>query len=456
MKNFSSIYYIALLGSLFIVSSCKKLIEIDLPKDELTTAKVFADSTNINAAIVGIYYGLAGGSGAVTTYSGLSADELYPSSTSGTNIEFYQNALIPTSAGVGGIWSNAYSSIYKTNAVIESLTNNESTPFSKKEAFLGEVRAIRAFIYFNLVNVYGPVPLVLSIDYNYTKTLPRASEDEVYKQIIEDLKYAKSVLPLRIDGNIRVNKDAATGLLSRVYLYRQNYNAAIAESTELISSNRYTLATTPNDVFIPQSTETIWGLASANPANRATLEAFDFIPSSSTRIPTYVISDSLFKAFETDDLRKSQWIKSNTVSGNQYPYPYKYKMRTSTGYTDLEKLVMLRLAEQYLIRAEAEARLNTSDFSGAEADINKIRRRAGLPDFSAGNDQSLMLSEIEKQRQLELMCERGQRWFDLKRTKRATEVLSPIKLNWKATATFYPIPQQQIDRNPFLVQNDGY
>ncbi|MGY0039313.1 RagB/SusD family nutrient uptake outer membrane protein [Pedobacter sp. NJ-S-72] len=97
-----------------------------------------------------------------------------------------------------------------------------------------------------------------------------------------------------------------------------------------------------------------------------------------------------------------------------------------------------------------------NNLSAAEIDINQIRQRAGLQNFSAGNDKALMLKEIEKERQLELAFEWGHRWFDLKRTQRAHEVLSAIKTTWKPTAVLYPIPQAQLERNSSLVQSLGY
>lgn len=455
MKNYTILSGSIVVACLLTIAGCKNLIEIDLPKDQLTTEKVFADSANTVAAILGIYHGISGGfsSGAVTTYQGLSADELHPSSTTAVIQEFFQNNLTATNGNLGANWSNVYQSIYKTNAIIEGVEKSETMLASQKAAFMGEARTMRAYFYFNLVNLYGPVPLVLSTDYNFTRTQPRNLEEEIYDQIVEDLNYAISVLPQEVDGNIRVNRDVAMALLARVCLFDGEYEMAKRNSTELINSNRYTLAASPNDVFSPQSTETIWSLMSVNPA-RATQEGFTFIPSSSTARPAYVISNTVLDAFETDDLRKSQWIRTNTVNGQPYSYPYKYKMRTSDGSTDLERYVVLRLAEQYLIRAEAETKLK--NYAAAIVDVNRIRQRANLEDFPSTDDPSAILREIEKQRQLELMCEWGHRWFDLKRTGRIDDILQQVKPQWNANDVLYPIPQTQLDRNPFLVQNTGY
>ncbi|PRD45533.1 RagB/SusD family nutrient uptake outer membrane protein [Sphingobacterium haloxyli] len=455
MKKLSILYIPIILVA--IASSCKQLVQIDLPKDELTTEKVFSDSTNANAAIVGIYVRMQGGlnlcSGSLSIYPALSADELYLASATEENGQFFANALLPINNTVGGIWSTAYSFIYDQNACIEGITQSDNIREDQKAELVAEARVIRAFLYFNLVNLYGAVPLVLTTDYDHSRTLSRMPVEVVYDQIISDLLYAKSTLPLTVDQNFRANSDAATALLARVYLYRGNYAAAIEQATEIIESGRYTLAPTPNEVFSAQSTETIWNLLPVNPA-RATWEGFNFIPSSPTRIPTYVLSEALLDSFDEDDLRASQWVGHSTVNGQIYAYPYKYKMRTSAGQTNVERYVVLRLAEQYLIRSEAAAEMG--DIQGSTADINVIRIRAGLLATADGYDREFILNEIAKQRRLELMCEWGHRWYDLKRTGVADAVLSNVKPNWRPSAELFPIPQTQINRNPFLSQNTGY
>ena len=116
--------------------------------------------------------------------------------------------------------------------------------------------------------------------------------------------------------------------------------------------------------------------------------------------------------------------------------------------------MVLRLAEQYLIRAEARAQQN--NISGSQSDLNLIRNRAGLVN-TAANDKTALLTAIEHERQVELFTEWGHRWLDLKRTNRADAVLGPIKApNWQPTDMLYPIPQTQIANDPNVHQNPGY
>jgi hypothetical protein len=157
-------------------------------------------------------------------------------------------------------------------------------------------------------------------------------------------------------------------------------------------------------------------------------------------------------AFENNDQRKMNWLKTNIVSGQSYYYPFKYKIRSGTPVT--EYLIVLRLAEQYLIRAEARTRQN--NLQGAKSDLNEIRKRSGLPDTDANTKDEMQIA-IEHERQTELFAEWGHRWFDLKRWEKANAVLNLLKApNWQPTDMLYPIPLQEIQRNSALVQNEGY
>jgi len=139
----------------------------------------------------------------------------------------------------------------------------------------------------------------------------------------------------------------------------------------------------------------------------------------------------------------------NTVT---YRYPYKYKSLTSGA--NAEYYTVLRLAEQYLIRAEARAQQN--NIGGAQSDVSIIRNRAGLANTTA-NTQAALLLAIEQERWVELNCEWGHRWFDLKRTNRVNTVIGALKpATWKSTAALYPIPSAEIGKNANLLQNPGY
>jgi hypothetical protein len=119
-----------------------------------------------------------------------------------------------------------------------------------------------------------------------------------------------------------------------------------------------------------------------------------------------------------------------------------------------EYSMILRFAEQYLVRAEARAHLN--NLAGAKEDLDVIRSRAGLPELADDLSQDQMLLAVEQERRIELFAEWGHRWFDLRRTGRSLEVLSPLKPGITTTDLYYPIPLDAMNTNPNLVQNEGY
>jgi hypothetical protein len=163
-------------------------------------------------------------------------------------------------------------------------------------------------------------------------------------------------------------------------------------------------------------------------------------------------------SFEANDNRKSQWLGTTSVNGNTYFFPFKYKIgrldAMPNGNID-QFYMVFRLAEQYLIRAEARAHLN--NITNAIADLNFIRVRAGITDISNTIVQQEALEAIAHERQVELFAEWGHRWMDLKRTNKCNKVLASIKgSNWQPTDTLYPIPYSEIMSAPNLIQNEGY
>jgi starch-binding outer membrane protein, SusD/RagB family len=158
-------------------------------------------------------------------------------------------------------------------------------------------------------------------------------------------------------------------------------------------------------------------------------------------------------AFETGDLRKALWTKKVTTKNESWYHAYKYKLTTNTG-TSAEYTILFRLAEMYLIRAESNAKLN--HLEEAKEDLNKIRNRAGLTNTNAVTQEEV-LTAIAKERRLEFFTEQGHRFFDLKRTGKADEVLSLAKPNWNSNHIVLPLPENELLLNENLLpQNTGY
>jgi hypothetical protein len=160
-------------------------------------------------------------------------------------------------------------------------------------------------------------------------------------------------------------------------------------------------------------------------------------------------------AFEVGDKRKASWVISGTQDGQPWSHPFKYKS-TSSDTVLTEYYTVFRLAEQHLVRAEARAKLGKlTAANSAESDINIIRDRAGLGPTTAQTKEEL-LAAVAQERRVELFSEWGHRWFDLKRTGKADEVLSLIKPGWQPEDKLYPIPYDERQLNPNLTQNPHY
>lgn len=450
------------LVTIFFTTSCKKLITVDYPINQLGSKTVYNSDANAISAVSGLYSSMSTnatsliGSG-TTIFGGLSSDELHNASSI-TYDDFFNNALTSsTSALELNIWTPAYNYIYQANSIIEGVDNSVSLGVATRNQVKGEALFIRAFCYFYLVNFFGDVPLVLSTDYQANAMLARNPTSKIYEQIITDLKASEQLLTVNYPSNNRgrINLYTSASLLARVYLYQKDWNNAEAQSSLVINASTYSLVNNPDSVFLSSSKEAIWQLIPV-PATANTTEGTNFIPGNNT-VPNYELTAALLKSFSASDKRKQRWTKTISLAGSVFIYPFKYKARTTAGASVSECYVMMRLAEQFLIRAEAKAQKN--NLSTAIQDIDKIRQRAGITLLSIINpnmNQKALIDSIAVERKREFFAEWGHRWFDLKRTDQANSVLVTLKSSWQSTDTLYPIPQTQILRNPSLMQNPGY
>lgn len=364
--------------------------------------------------------------------------------------------ITPEFLGGQGTINVPYNTIYMANAVMEGLESSSGITPETKRQLEGEVRFVRAFTYFYLVNFYGDVPLITSADYRTNAIASQVPPDDIYQAIINDLEQSGQLLDdtYRNSERTHPNRLAASALLSRVYFYQQQWDKAVTLTSEVIGSTSiYNLLEDINDVFQANSLEALWQIAPTNVGN--TNEGNMFIltssPVSSPWNPVY-LKEELVSSFENQDKRALHWIGTFESDGTTFYYLYKYKIRLSSEQPT-EYATVLRLAELYLIRAESYVRMG--DFQGALADLNVIRNRAGLENFSGDSEQAL-LAAILQERQKEFFSEWGHRWLDLKRLSLANEVLSPGKEGWQETDVLYPIPQQELDKAPTLNQNSGY
>ncbi|MBB5644905.1 RagB/SusD family nutrient uptake outer membrane protein [Pedobacter cryoconitis] len=439
-----------------LVYGCKKMIMVESPKNQLTTDKVFADSTSASAALVSVYANFESQFDPnYSTYLSLYTDETGYVGNDVANNEYYSSSLTSANRVNQNTWSVLYSIVYQCNDIIAQLKSNAVLSRSLNTQLTGEAKFLRAFAYFYLVNLYGDVPLLLETNVLVTSKASRQTEGLIYDQMVKDLLAAKEGLRSSYTGagKVRANKLVASALLSRIYLYQKNWALAEKEADAIIKSNLFTPLEVPANVFKANSKETILQLWNQN----GFINNISSIPSAGN-IPQYIITTDLYNAFEVGDLRKSNWIgTANVVTGGiskSYNYGAKYKNKTASTSSP-EYLVVLRIAEQFLIRAEAHAMLG--NIKGAVDDINVIRKRAGLSPLSDFFNIQECLSSIAKERRVELFTENGHRFFDLKRSGQLNTIMGNYKPGWQnGMSSLLPVPQDEITYNRNLIQNPGY
>lgn len=460
-KRFAWLPFVTVLLGAILSTSCDEFVFVGPPRTEITAELVFSDDASAISVMRGTYSSMMAvqsfTNGELEWYTGLSSDELVDYSGRQGSLQFYLPQLTSINGTINGsFWREAYKYISNANAVLEGLSASKKITGDVRAQLEGEAKFVRAFCHFYLVNLFGDVPYVMTTDYRRVSRLARESVSEVYGKIVADLIDARNLLAddhSYSRGNRAVpNKYAATALLARVYLYTADWEKAVYAADEVIGNTLDFQLEQLQNVFLDNSREVIWQLQPVT-STKSTAQARLFILS---KEPTEVaLRPEVVAAFEPGDERLNNWVGEFVDDAETYYYPFKYKIYTSS--TIIESSVVIRLAEIYLIRAEARAHL--MDLPGAIDDVDMIRDRAGLSlinDVSPSIDQADLLQVILNERRFEFLAEWGHRWFDLKRTGVADEVLGETKLDWQSTDALYPIPNSEILLNPFLVQNPGY
>jgi hypothetical protein len=475
MNKFNINIAILFFVTIFFIS-CKDFVEVDPPKSDLVKSTIFTSDETATSAVMDLYYqfinaGYSTGSlQSLTFYGTVLGDEAISYVSDQQMSQFGSNSLVALNSYVNSLfWTSPYKQILRSNMILEGISSAQGISSSLKLRSEAEAKFLRAFAHFYLVNLFGDVPLVLTSDYRTNAVISRTAQKQVYEQIVQDLKDAEQLLSddyLEVDNKTisgqrsRINKASASAMLARVYLFMGEWSKAEIQSTRVINNPLYRLQEL-NKVFLANSTEAIWQL-SRNNSNA--LEASAFTIFSTPR--NGALRLDFVQQFDDSDLRKKNWISNFTSAGITYYFPSKYKAATTTP-PNTENSMVLRLGEQYLIRAEA--RIQQNNISEGISDLNIIRMRARpaatvvipnpLPDLSLSLNKTDALLAVENERKFELFTEWGHRWLDLKRTRRADAVLGPIKgQNWQSTDQLFPIPQVQLLNDPGMTssQNPGY
>ncbi|HMR92710.1 MAG TPA: RagB/SusD family nutrient uptake outer membrane protein [Chitinophagaceae bacterium] len=443
-----------------VLMSCKKYLEIPDPATQIASSFVFDSDATATSAQLAIYSQMEtdGLFYAIAAYTGLSADEFINHSGLSEYEDLATNNLTITNQFVHFLWSALYKYIYQANAVLEGVSRSGKLTPAVKAQLQGEAFFTRAICHYYLTNLFGDVSIVKTTDYISNALLVRSPVAAVYAQMIADLKEAKNYLVADYKSGIntismervRPNKWAAAAMLARCYLHQGQWMEAELEAGEVINSGTYSLAADLSTAFLKESPEAIFQLMAVLPGFN-TFAGGNFIL---INAPSILSVDPRFlDSFRPDDGRHGEWVNAISTGGGVFYFPYKYKVGQNAG-SITEYTVVLRLAEQLLIRAEATAMQNK--LADSQSDLNLVRERAGLTGVS-GLTQQDIIDSIQTERKFELMFEAGDRWINLKRSGATNSVLAPLKgINWSETDQLYPIPQQERLRNPNLSQNPGY
>ncbi len=431
----------------FVAVSCN-IVDVE-PQNSISAEEAFNTKEDIDKGILGAYASFQSLSYYGRTYSifaDLAADNLsHPVDATATDYaEVDNNSMLPENGSNSNMWAIMYDGINVANNVISKVPIINDMTVEEKNSALAELYFIRAMNHFNLMSYYGAIPLKLQPTIGVDNLdAPRVPVNEVYAQIITDLTFAAENLPS--SGNkIRGSKFAAKALLARVYLYQGNHQQAAAMASDVINNGGYTLLSNYAEVFADEeNAESIFEIYFSQ-LERNRIAEYNF-PKSLNGRREVEPSQDLLDAFEVGDER----FQASIAFAEGLAYAIKYDDLN----LGADNFIVIRLADMYLIRAEALAKGPAPDPNQIKADLNTVRTRAGLSGITS-NSIDQLISAIEKERRVEFAFE-GQRWFDLVRTGRAVDVLFNVT---SINQTLFPIPfdELQTNKDPGMFQNPGY
>jgi hypothetical protein len=437
----------AVLSALLLLSvSCKKYLE-EVPNNALPTETSITDASTARAAIIGTYDRLQGYyASSYPTLGTITTDNVIFNGTLSEYLQLDQNA-IPTD---NVITVSAYQGIYRTinsaNSVISALPGlaDPLLTAAEKNKILGEAYFLRAISYFDLARGWGGVQLQLkpTADLNGLKGIKRSTLEQTYDQVLADLVQAEQLLPEDATTRNRAQKSAARALRARLHLYRKQWADAESYATQVISNSKYSLVKPYKTFFTApfQTAESVLELAYS--VNDRSSYWNLWYPSSSGGQFTLKPADALVAKLNNPAIGGSR----NTLIAGSGATVYGVLYNTTATSTDPSYLI--RIAELYLIRAEARAQQNK--LADAAADLNLVRARADVAATTAST-QLALIQAIEDENGIEFAFE-AHRWFDLVRTERAGAVLGITNRNF----WLFPIPYSDIQSDPDVTQNPGY
>ena len=447
-----------LLFLLILLVACNKKLDV-LPQNTLTPDQI-KSADDVKAVLFGGYFTMQNAASLGEKYNTLgelliSNGDIDWAGTFAGYADIFENSQLPTGNEIYQVWANSYHTINTANIVLSKLdvlTGDEKTEIE------GEAKFLRAISYYYLVNFFAlpysagntaanpGVPLILAPVSGFEPgrdKLPRASVEAVYTQIVNDLKDGAAKMPEEMP-DFRANKYSATALLSRVYLSQLKYAEAAAAADEVIESGFFSLTNTYEEAFNnnSNSSEDIFAIQQTSQSNSGTTNfgITTFYSGDPEGRGEIQITPSHLNMYEASDDRKAFFYDGSSISGDNGKLTGKWR--------ELYKAIpVLRLAEMYLTRAEANFRKGgTATGRAPLEDVNEIRRRAGLANLGSIANADV----IVKERYIELAFE-GERLFTVRRLK-----LSVNGNPFDFPKLILPIPQREIDLGNALPQNPSY
>jgi hypothetical protein len=476
-------YIISSLIFLAAASGCEKSLDFEV-KDRITLENFFGTSDDAVAAINAIYDAL----GDVDLYNSsvwlvqdIASDDCDALSTwNDPNAhQFDRYTLQSTNNYTTNIWRASYQLISRANLAIERIPgiNMDET---LKNRLLGEAKFLRALNYFNLVRLFGDVPLVLQTESDIDDYLvPRTDRETVYAQIISDLEDASGVLPKTFAGvnSGRATKGAALGILSKVYLTLQEWELAAGTASAVMDLGVYGLWDDFTDNFkesLKNGKESVFAVQFYSDVQsentRIVISGLPSIYAFPAGVGIILPTEDLVNSFEPGDFRyETTFFEEYFYFGNNTFDPHIWKHWDQEAYPPDKtgqsgaNFPVMRYSEILLIYAEALNELNQGPTIEAYEAVNAVRARARngvdgvVPDLE-GLSYEQFREAVLKEKRCETVNE-GQRWFDLVRTGNLEEYVKRAKGDKANPQPFnyvFPIPQREMDLNKNLVQNDQY
>ncbi|MFC3559972.1 RagB/SusD family nutrient uptake outer membrane protein [Pedobacter jamesrossensis] len=396
MRKYIKYKYLAVLFAAgTVLSSCKKELEAQKPQASLDASIAFTNVASVRAGLFGVYNSLQSGNYYGLQYNAfaeLGGGNLLHVGTFPTYAQIANNQILTDNVNISDMYNTIYTGINNANTIIAAIPSITDAALDK-DATLAELRTLRALMYFDLLRYFGGAPngygqaagVGVSIKTSPTLTesdatpIARSTEAQVYTQILADLDFAIAAPTYTNKIVNRAGKDVANAIKSRLQLYRSQWVEAEALATTVIGSARYSLVSTSNYANIwlaKNSTESIFEL-DYNSADQNSI-AFYYYTTATGGRNEISSSNTLNSAHEANDVRKD--INFTIGAPNATPaIPAGKTRKFSRISTGDDNVILFRLAEMYLIRAEARVRQNTpAKIAEGLSDLNVIRTRAGL------------------------------------------------------------------------------